>query len=178
MVPQDCNQTTEQLIHGMLLLYERPFPVCPSQVTVHIAGLLTCSWALTKSLYSLEHFCPFCIICSNDKKKKVKWSRYRPGVAQMVGRGIALLFHDHGTRKGWVFSSTPRPQFTPWKTWYPFYRRLGGPQGWSGWAENLVPTGFRSRTIQPVVSCYTKWGTQPTICSNDTFHYSGEKWFR
>ena len=26
------------------------------------------------------------------------------------------------------------------KTRYPFYRRLGGPQGWSGRAENLVPT--------------------------------------
>ena len=32
-------------------------------------------------------------------KVKVKWSRYRPGVAQRVGRGIALLFHDRGTRR-------------------------------------------------------------------------------
>ena len=32
-------------------------------------------------------------------KVKVKLSRYRPGVAQGVGRGIALLFHDHGTRR-------------------------------------------------------------------------------
>jgi len=31
---------------------------------------------------------------------KVKDSRYRPGVAQRVGRGIALLFHDCGTRRG------------------------------------------------------------------------------
>jgi len=31
---------------------------------------------------------------------KVKFSRYRPGVAQSVGRGIALFFHDRGTRKG------------------------------------------------------------------------------
>jgi len=31
---------------------------------------------------------------------RVKFSRYRPGVAQRVGRGIALLFHDHGTRGG------------------------------------------------------------------------------
>ena len=30
------------------------------------------------------------------------------------------------------------------KTRYPFYRRLGGPQGRSGQAENLVPTGIRS----------------------------------
>ena len=31
---------------------------------------------------------------------KVKCSRYRPCVAQRVGRGIALLFHDRGTRRG------------------------------------------------------------------------------
>ena len=36
------------------------------------------------------------------------------------------------------------------KTRYPFYRRLGGPQGGSGRAEILVPTGIRSRTVQPV----------------------------
>ena len=34
------------------------------------------------------------------KNVKVKFSRYRPGVAQRVGRGIALLFHDRGTRRG------------------------------------------------------------------------------
>jgi len=28
------------------------------------------------------------------------------------------------------------------KTRYPLYRRLRGPQGWSGQAENLVPTGI------------------------------------
>jgi len=33
-------------------------------------------------------------------KVKVTFSRYRPGVAQRVGRGIALLFHDRGTRRG------------------------------------------------------------------------------
>ena len=32
--------------------------------------------------------------------KLVKFFRYRPGVAQRVGTGIALLFHDHGTRTG------------------------------------------------------------------------------
>ena len=43
----------------------------------------------------------------------------------------------------------------PEKSRYQIYRRLGGPQGRSGRAENLVPTGIRSRTIQPVVSRYT-----------------------
>ena len=33
-------------------------------------------------------------------KVKVKWSGYTPGVAQMVGRGIALHCHDHGIRRG------------------------------------------------------------------------------
>ena len=28
-----------------------------------------------------------------------KFSRYRPGVAQRVGRVIALLFHDRGIRR-------------------------------------------------------------------------------
>jgi len=32
--------------------------------------------------------------------KRAKFSRYRPGVAQRVGRGIALVFHDRGTRRG------------------------------------------------------------------------------
>ena len=66
-------------------------------------------------------------LCMYSKKVRGKvW----PGVAQRVGRGIALLFHDRGARREWVVSSTPRPHFTPGKTRYPFYRRLGsGPEG-------------------------------------------------
>ena len=91
-----------------------------------------------------------------------KCSRYRSGVAQRVGRVIALLFHDRGTRSGWVVSSTPRPHFTPpGKNRYPFYRRLGGLQGRSGRAENLVPTGIRYRSVHPIVSRYTDWATRP-----------------
>ena len=53
--------------------------------------------------------------------------------------------------------SAARPGRTlpPGKTRYPFYRRLRGPQGRSGRVEDLVPTGIRSRTVQPVVSRYT-----------------------
>ena len=35
-----------------------------------------------------------------NNEVKLKCPRYRPGVAQRVGRGIALLFHDCGTRRG------------------------------------------------------------------------------
>ena len=56
---------------------------------------------------------------------------------------------------------TPRPLLPPGKTRYPLYRRLGGPQDRSGRAENLVPTGILSRTVQPLVSRYADWATRP-----------------
>jgi hypothetical protein len=49
----------------------------------------------------------------------------------------------------------PGRTLPPLKTQYLFYRRLGGPQDRSGRAENLVPTGIRSRAVQPVVNRYT-----------------------
>ena len=69
---------------------------------------------------------------------KVKWSHYRPGVAQRVGRGIALLFHDRGTRRGWVVNSTPRPHFTPGKDQVRILQE-------AGWAPGPVRTGGNSR---------------------------------
>ena len=71
-------------------------------------------------------------------------------------RGIALPFHDHGTRRGWGVSVTPRPLFTPGKPRYPLYRRLRGPQGRSGQVRKIsLPPEFDPRTIQPVASRYT-----------------------
>ena len=67
------------------------------------------------------------------------------------GRGIALFFHDRGTRRGWVVSSTLQPHFTP--------REIHGTHFTGGWVglraglngrKNLVPTGIRSRTVQAV----------------------------
>ena len=72
------------------------------------------------------------------KNGRIKWSRYRPGVAHRVGRGIALLFHDRGTRRGWVASSTPRPHFTPGKDPVPILQK-------AGWAPGPVWTGGKSR---------------------------------
>jgi len=59
-------------------------------------------------------------------------------VAQREGRGIALLFHDRGTRRGWVVSSTPWPHFTPGKDPVPVLQQ-------AGWAPGLVWTGGNSR---------------------------------
>ena len=69
--------------------------------------------------------------------KEVKWSRYKSGVAQREGRGIALLFHDRGTRRRWVVSSTPRPHFTPGKHTVPIVQE-------AGWAPGPVWTAGKS----------------------------------
>ena len=71
-------------------------------------------------------------------KVKVKCSRYRPGVAPSVGRGIALLFHDRSTRRGRVVSSTHRPHFTPGKDPVPILHE-------AGWAPGPVWKGGKSR---------------------------------
>jgi len=71
-------------------------------------------------------------------KVKVKWSRYRPGVAQRVGRGLAVLFHDRGTRSEWVVSSTLRPFLTPGKEPVPIVQE-------AGWTPGPVWTGGKSR---------------------------------
>ena len=76
-------------------------------------------------------------------------------MAQRVGRGIALLFHDRGTRRGEWSAASPGRTLPPGKTRYPLYRRLGGPQGRSGRVENLAPPGFDPRIVQSVVSHYT-----------------------
>ena len=58
-----------------------------------------------------------------------------PGVAQRVGRGIALLFHDRGTRR---VSSTPRPHITSGKDPLTILQE-------AGWAPGPVWTGGKSR---------------------------------
>jgi len=68
----------------------------------------------------------------------------------------------------WWSAARPGRTLPPGKTRYPLYRMLSGPQGRSGRAENLVPTGIRSRTVQPVVSRYTDWATRPTPGPNST----------
>jgi len=62
-----------------------------------------------------------------------------------VGRGIALLFLDHSTRRGSVVSVTPRPLFTSRINPVPIVQETGWAPGpvWTG-AENLASTGIRS----------------------------------
>jgi hypothetical protein len=58
-------------------------------------------------------------------------------------------------------ASRPGRSLSPWKTWYPLYRRLGGPQGRSGQVRKILhPPGFDPRTVQPVANRYTDWATR------------------
>ena len=62
----------------------------------------------------------------------------------MESKGIALLFLDHGTRRGWGVNATPRPLFTPGKDRVHIVQEAGwAPEPvWTS-AENLAPTGIR-----------------------------------
>jgi hypothetical protein len=100
---------------------------------------------------------------SESSVKKVKWSRYRPGVAQRVGRGTALLFHDCGTRRGVSGQQHARAAIYP--------RQRPGTHCTGGWVGPRVgldgrkissPPGFDPRTVQPAVSRYNDWATRPT----------------
>ena len=66
-------------------------------------------------------------------------------MAHRRSRGIASPFHDHGTRRGWGVSVTPRLLYTPGKDPVPIVQEAGWAPGpvWRG-AENLAPTGTRS----------------------------------
>ena len=80
-------------------------------------------------------------------------------VAQRVGRGLTLLFHDRRSRRGWVVSVAPRPLYTPEKDTVLIVHEAGWTPGRSRRVENLVPTGIRSRNVQAVVSRCTDWAT-------------------
>ena len=65
--------------------------------------------------------------------------------AHTESRGIALPFHNHGTRRGWEICVTPRPLFNPGKDSVSIVQEVGWAPGpvWTG-AENLALTGIRS----------------------------------
>ena len=87
----------------------------------------------------------------HDKWGKVKVTlvqvlRFCTGrTAHRGSRDIALPFLDHGTRRGWGVSVTPRPLFTSGRDPAPIVQEAG----WAPWpvwtsAENLASTGIRS----------------------------------
>jgi hypothetical protein len=67
--------------------------------------------------------------------------RFRTDRATHIGsRGIALLFHDQGTWRGWGVSVTPRLLFTPRKDPVPLVQEAGWAPGpdWTGGGKSCL----------------------------------------
>ena len=99
--------------------------------------LLACKSRISKNSH-------FNSIIYNDKGKGKVFpfqARCGPG----MGRGIALLFHNRGTRRGLVVSSTQRPHFTPGKDPVPIVQE-------AVWAPGPTWTGGKSRSHRDSIS--------------------------
>jgi hypothetical protein len=114
---------------------------------------LSLLWLFVSPYNMWTLFCSFLInivISSRNMVKKVKCTlvqalRLCTGrTAQRGSRGIALLFHDHGTRRGWGVTVTPRPLFIPRKDPVTIIQEAGWATEpvWTG-AGNLAHTGIR-----------------------------------
>ena len=100
-----------------------------------------------------SRYTDYTIPAPNNGKVKVKVKctlvqalrRCTNRMAHRGSRAIALLFYDHGTRRGFGVSFTPRPPFTPRKDPVPIVQEAGWAPGpvWTR-AENLAPTGIQS----------------------------------
>ena len=86
-------------------------------------------------------------------------------MAHRGSRGIAILFHDHSTRRGEGSASRPglslpreRPGTHCTGGW------VGPRAGLDRCGKSHPPPGFDPRTVHPVSSHYTDWTARPTLC--------------
>jgi len=88
----------------------------------------------------------------------------------------STLFLTSALEGGEGSASRPGRTLPPGKTWYPFYRRVGGPQDRSGQVWKISPPpGFDPRTVQPVGSRYTDYATRPTVSSYKGVKFSSSE---
>ena len=84
-------------------------------------------------------------------------------MAHRGSRGVALLFLDHGIRRGWGVKVTPRPVFTPGKDPVPIAQEAVWAPGPFGQVREISPPPeFDPRTVQHIASCYTDCATRRT----------------
>ena len=80
---------------------------------------------------------------------------------------------------GWVVKATPLPLYAPGKTRYPMYRRLGGPESWSGrfgeeknvclyQESNPGPSSWLSSRYTHHATLAPKWNIKRKV--NSIFH--------
>jgi hypothetical protein len=96
-------------------------------------------------------------ICKVNNKVKVQCTlvqvlRFCTGrTAYRGSRGVALTFHDHGTRRGEGSASRPG-RFAPGKDPVPILQEAGWAQGHCGQVRKIsTPPGFDPRTVQPTL---------------------------
>ena len=76
--------------------------------------------------------------------------------AHRGSRGIALPFHDHGTRRHEGSASRPGCSLPPGKDPVPILQEAGWAQGRSGQLQKISPPpGFDPQTVQSIASRYT-----------------------
>ena len=86
-----------------------------------------------------------------------------------VKRKFHLITCHEGTQGSQTYSSTLSLTccFMLEMNQYPLYRRLGWPQGMSGWLEKISSTsGLGPQTAHPVASCYTDYNIPQSIYTN------------
>jgi hypothetical protein len=92
---------------------------------------------------------------------------YKSKVNQRVQTYSTTLSLILAVDGGGGLKTTLRPLIPEKEIWYPLYKRLGGPQGWSGQVRNISPTTwFDPRTVQPLASRFTDYNipaSQPSI---------------
>ena len=92
--------------------------------------------------------------------------------AHRGSRGIALPFHDHGTRRGEGSASRSGRSLT---------RKRPGTHCTGGWVrprarldrcgKSRSPLGFDPRTVQPIASRYTDYATRPVTVQYADFKF-------
>jgi hypothetical protein len=84
--------------------------------------------------------------------------------AHRGSRALALLFLNHGTRRGEGSASRPGRSLPPRKTRYPLYMRLGTHGGSEGIIPLFLNFNTRWRSVVSLMPC----PGQPTPCSVQT----------
>ena len=118
---------------------------------MHFTKCISPDCIIIKHRNSIDNLCSLCIMTQGKGK-------VHPRTGHEAQRGsrckLYSIFNLGARWGGWL---TPcSGYFTPGKTRYPLYRRLGGPQGRSGWGRKISPPpGFDSLAFQSVASRYT-----------------------
>jgi hypothetical protein len=82
------------------------------------------------------------------------------------------------SRWRWVVNATPRLLYSRREAWYPFYRKLGGPQDRCKRVRKISPPpGFDPRTVHLVASRYTDLAIAAHLTDiGSMLHRNIDKW--